>query len=256
MASTVSTPLNDALGLPRITPQAASQGVYMGSRYTYQAGSQAPVTREDTFVPTGDVWGAYASLSPEASKTLVQIMNAKAGKRSWNPEELKGLFSDGVLASNYIVSQTGEAVDPIEALARFYLDGQEVPGMGQRDAGGGAGAGAGGAGGGGYSGPITQTRLTDTVTAESLLDKSLKDYLGRAATDKEKSAFVKSLNRYEAENPTVTTPTGPGGSVTTGGAQPSVFAEQYARGQEGAAEYGAATTYFDAFLGALKNPVG
>jgi len=253
MATSVSTPLNDRFGLPKITSQAAAGQVYMGSNYNYQAGAaemgQNPISVTDRFIPTEDVWGGYMSLPQEQKNTLIEIMNVKAGGRSWNPEELKGLWADGVLASNYAVRYAGERLSPLDALRRFYLYGEQVAGISEERR-------SGRGGGGGYSGPVTQTRLTDPTTAESLLNTSLKNYLGRAATGREKSEFLKALNRYEAQNPTVTTPMGPGGSVTTGGAQPTVFAEQFAQSQEGAAEYQAATTYLDAFLGSLGNPVG
>jgi hypothetical protein len=253
MADMASTPLNDRFGIPRLTQQQAQQGVYMGSKYGYQAGAKQAVTVvSDEFVPTEQAWGGYMNLSPDAQNLMIRIMNVKAGSRPWNPEELRKLWSEGVLASNYIVRQTGQRVSPIEALRQYYLGDEEVPGLGKRRSSGGGGGG----GGGGYSGPVTQTRLTDPTTAENLLDTSLKNYLGRSATGKEKQAFLKALNRYEIENPTVTTPVGPGGTVTTGGAQPTVFAEQFAQAQEGAAEYQAATTYLDSFLGALGNPVG
>lgn len=248
MGNNVSTPLNDRLGIPRLTPQQMSQGVYMGTKYGYQAGAEQPVTViSDEFVPIEEAYGAFGSLSPEGYKELVNIMNVKAGSRSWNPEELPKLLNQGIIAANYKVRNTGQRVTALEVLRDFYIGGGDAVGLDREKKSGGAGA---------YTGPVTQTRLTDPTTAESLLDTSLKNYLGRAATKKEKSEFVRALNKYEAENPTVTTPMGPGGSVTTGGAQPTVFAEQFAQAQEGAAEYGAATTYFDAFLGALGNPVG
>lgn len=252
MADMASTPMNDRLGIPRITQGAAEQGVYMGSKYGYQAGAKQAVTVQDVFVPTEEAWGGYMALSPEMDDLMTRIMNVKAGSRPWNPEEKRKLWAEGVLASNFIVRQTGQRVSPLEALRDYYLGGKDVPGLGRRGSSGAGGSG----GGGGYSGPVTQTRLTDPTTAESLLDTSLKNYLGRAATSKEKSEFLRALNRYEAENPTVTTPMGQGASVTTGGAQPTVFAEQFAQAQEGAAEYQVATTYLDAFLGALGNPVG
>jgi len=256
--------MNDRLGIPPISKEAAATGVYMGSTYSYTPGrgaktpggkgtsAGATVSAQDVFVPTEEAWGGYGNLSPEVQRQMVQIMNAKAGSRPWNPEELKGLWSDGILMSNYIVRQTGERVSPVEALRRYYLgDGDGAAAARAAGTGGG-----GGGGGGGYSGPVTQTRLTDPKTAENLLDNSLKSYLGRAATKKERSAFLNALREYEMENPTVTTPVGQAGSITTGGASPTAFAEEFAAAQEGAAEYGAATTYFDSFLDAIKNPVG
>lgn len=249
MANNVSTPLNDRFGIPRLTAEEASQGVYMGSKYGYQAGAKQPITIiSDEFVPMEEAWGGYASLSNEALRELSNILQIKAGTRNPNPEELKGLYADGILAANYITRNTGRRVTAIEALREFYVDKKDIYGLDRE--------GKSGGGRGGYSGPVTQTRLTDPTTAESLLDTSLKNYLGRAATKREKSEFLRALNQYEAENPTVTTPMGKGASVTTGGAQPTVFAEQFAQAQEGAAEYQAATTYLDAFLGALGNPVG
>ena len=66
--------------------------------------------------------------------------------------------------------------------------------------------------------------------------------------------FVKQLNRSERLNPTVTTTKGvrsSGGTTQTqeqeGGFDSTNFAEKWARGREGAAEYQAATTYMDAF---------
>lgn len=259
MANTVSTPLNDRFGIPRVTAEAASQGVYMGSRYSYTPGAaatgeakgtsgRATVGVDDQFIGGTDIYAGYMALPPEGQQILVDVLNAKRGVGNWGQQEMAGVWADGIAASRLIVSQTGQRVSPLEALRDFYIGNKKVPGL--------SGKKAGGGGGGGYSGPVTQTRLTDPTTAESLLDTSLKNYLGRAATGKEKSEFLRALNRYEAENPTVTTPMGKGGSVTTGGAQPTVFAEKFAQAQEGAAEYGAATTYFDAFLGALGNPVG
>jgi hypothetical protein len=245
MPDMVSTPLNDRFGIPLITSEAATQGVYMGSKYGYQAGAAQPITVQDVFDPSQDIWGAYAALGEQENALLNRIMNAKR-PYGWNEEEKKGVWSDGIMMSNYIVRKTGQRVSPLEALAKQYLGDNGAPGVG----GGKDGKG------GRYSGPVTQTRLTDPMTAEGLLNNSLRTYLGRAATNKEKSEFVRALNRYEMENPTVTTPMGQAATVTTGGAQPTQFAEQFAQAQEGAAEYAAATTYLDAFLGALRNPVG
>lgn len=256
MANNVSTPLNDRFGIPRITPEAASQGTYLGSRYSYTPGSaegtsaRATIAADDQFIGGTDIYAGYMTLPAEGQQILVDVLNAKRGVGNWGQQEMAGVWADGIAASRLIVSQTGQRVSPLEALRDFYIGNKKVPGLGDKKKAGGGG------GGGGYAGPVTQTRLTDPTTAESLLDTSLKNYLGRAATGKEKSEFLRALNRYEAENPTVTTPMGPGGSITTGGAQPTVFAEKFAQSQEGAAEYQAATTYLDSFLGALGNPVG
>ena len=250
-----STPLNSSLGLPPVSPSEAAGSVYMGSKYSYTPGAAgkggAPGTSaastvgvEDVLIPQEEAWGGYAALPPQSSALLDRIMDAKR-PYGWNQEERRGVWADGIMMSNSIVRQTGERVSPLEALRRTYLLENRSPGVG-----------GGGGSGGGYSGPVSQTRLTDPLTAKTMLDNSLKSYLGRAATKQEESAFLKALKSYEMENPTVVTPQGPGGSITTGGTQPTAFAEQFAQSQEGAAEYQAATTYFDSFLSALKNPVG
>lgn len=264
MANTVSTPLNDRIigtgtGFSasrvggEISREAAASGIYMGSTYSYTPGSAsgtsgaATVAAQDYFIPKEQAWAGYGALSPEANALLVEVMDAKAGTRNWNMEELKKTWSEGVMLTEYITAQTGQPVTVLDALRGFYLDPNGIAGFARKDGKGGSKA---------YTGPVTQVRLSDPMTAETLLDNSLKNYLGRSATNAEKANFLKALNAYERENPTVTTPSGPGYSITTGGAQPTAFAEEYAASQEGAAEFQAATTYLDAFLGSLGNPVG
>ena len=123
-----------------------------------------------------------------------------------------------------------------------------------------SGNGKGGSkdGKGGSGGPFTNVtktvQVTDAGEAERLLNASLATYLGRRATEGEMKEFVKQLNRSERLNPTVTTTKGvrsSGGTTQTqeqeGGFDSTNFAEKWARGREGAAEYQAATTYMDAF---------
>jgi hypothetical protein len=73
---------------------------------------------------------------------------------------------------------------------------------------------------------------------------------------------LKALNAVEKRSPSVTksvstTTPGVGTSRTEsetssrGGFNPSTFAEEYAQGQEGAAEFQAATTLLDTFIGSL-----
>lgn len=124
--------------------------------------------------------------------------------------------------------------------------------------GNGSGGSKNGKGGSGSGGPFTNVtktvQVTDAGEAERLLNASLATYLGRRATEGEMKEFVKQLNRSERLNPTVTTTKGvrsSGGTTQTqeqeGGFDSTNFAEKWARGREGAAEYQAATTYMDAF---------
>lgn len=50
----------------------------------------------------------------------------------------------------------------------------------------------------------TETVLTNEFDARAILDNALLNYLGRRATDKERAAFLSSLNKMEQQNPTVT----------------------------------------------------
>lgn len=247
MAMIPSTPMNDRFGLPPIPPDSRPGQIYFGGTYGYQAGAAQPITTvEESWFPKESTWGMYANLPPESRALLVQIMDAKAGRRQWNEEELRKTWSEGILASESALVTSGERIDPLDILRRFYLNPDGSP----TDY---AKSGRGGSGGG--SSRSVQTRLTDPMSADALVDKSLQGYLGRAATAYEKTAFLKALNKYEKENPTVTTTTGDY-TVTKGGAAPAQFAEEFAMAQEGAAEYEAATTYLNSFLSALKNPVG
>ena len=64
--------------------------------------------------------------------------------------------------------------------------------------------------------------------------------LGRAATDKEVKQFLRTLNREERQNPVVSTS---GGS--SGGTNPQLVAQEFARSRPDAAEYLANTQYTD-----------
>lgn len=98
-------------------------------------------------------------------------------------------------------------------------------------------------------------RLTDPGSARKLVDTALGQYLGRAATSEEQQTFLKALNAQEKAAPMMTQSTtstsgrsSSTSTVTTGGFDPNVFAEEYAQGQEGAGEFQAATSLLDTFI--------
>jgi hypothetical protein len=114
--------------------------------------------------------------------------------------------------------------------------------------------------GGSYSSINRVISLTDEGSARKLLNNALSGYLGRTATDDENRAFLKALNLQERENPSVTKTTGYSSGrnttqqqVVTGGMDKNDFADRFAKSQQGYAEYQAATTYLDAFIGALQD---
>ena len=101
----------------------------------------------------------------------------------------------------------------------------------------------GGSGGGGVSRVVN---LTNPDDAKSLVNASLQQYLGRDATDEEITEFTKALNKAERRSPIVTTKT-----QRSGGVSPAQRAEDFARSQEGAAEFLAETQYSDWFQEAI-----
>jgi hypothetical protein len=122
--------------------------------------------------------------------------------------------------------------------------------------------GKGGGGGGPFRTVNRQVALTDSGTARLVVNNALTRFLGREATDIEQRAFLKALNVQEKQNPTTTITEGntsgrntTSKSTTTGGFSRDNFAEKFAQSQEGYAEYQAATTYLDAFIDALENPM-
>ena len=100
--------------------------------------------------------------------------------------------------------------------------------------------------GGSGGGTSRVVNLTNPDDAKSLVNASLQKYLGRDATDEEITEFTKALNKAERRNPIVTTKTQKSGGV--GSAQ---RAEDFARSQEGAAEFLAETQYSDWFQEAI-----
>lgn len=109
-------------------------------------------------------------------------------------------------------------------------------------------------------GPKQTTRvdLTSPSQARNIAYATLEQALGRAPNDKEYAAFVSALQGAEQANPETTSYQYDGqgnvtGSTTSGGIDPTQFAQEYANqhmgGEEGA--YKAATYYYNAAVAAL-----
>lgn len=114
-----------------------------------------------------------------------------------------------------------------------------------------------------YSTTNTQANISDPTEANAVFMDALRQRLGRAPTDAEKHGFLAALNAAQRANPTVTktqytldektggynTTTG----ETTGGVNAGQFADDFTM-KNNKSEYGAnqaATTYFDAMMGAM-----
>ena len=109
-----------------------------------------------------------------------------------------------------------------------------------------------GSNGPGGGGPRAFTNVTTNLTnrddARATVDAALGEWLGRSATKAETDKFWKALNKYQSRNPSVDKGvSGPGGTTATrvSGANPEVFAEDYAKSQDDYAETTFATTALD-----------
>lgn len=188
---------------------------------------------------------AWMMFPDETRQQMGKMMDSVFGEGKWKNSQLQHYWVQAVSGANYALYANNQYIHPLDVLPTVLGEA-----MRERQA-----TAGGGGGGGSRVSTTTQIRLSDPQTAGALLDQALSQALGRAATRKEQRKFMKALNRLEARNATVTrSVAGAGGTsvVTTGGFNPSTFAEEYARGMEGSAEFQAATTYLDAFMGALK----
>lgn len=118
---------------------------------------------------------------------------------------------------------------------------------------GSTGPGGGGFyGGGGGGGTSSTVRLTNKQDAMVILNQAMASYLGRQARADELEKFLSLLNEQEMSNPTVATVEGDT-VVQSGGFNPQAFAEEFAQGKEGSAEFQAATAFLDTFLSVSDN---
>lgn len=144
-----------------------------------------------------------------------------------NPTMIKAKWDEAVLGAAAYNQATNRTISPFGWL-KMQADRMERAGAAMR----------GGGGGGGGSRSVVN--LTNPDDAQVLVDNALQQYLGRAATAKERNQFLRTLNSAERANPVVS---GPGGSQ--GGINRELRAEEFARSRPDAAEYLANTQYTD-----------
>lgn len=210
----------------------------------------------DQLVPISDARYMMETLAPAAKQRLYDTATRYYGGEQWESSWLDNIWERAINVSANSYAYANKRVDPVTAFEMIVADLEK------------SGARPGGRGGG-VAGPTTtrqvseSVNLTDPGTARTLLKNSLTQYLGRDATDKEQATFMRALNAAEERSPTVTeavTTTTPGKGTsmvrsrtkTRGGFNPSTFAQEYAQGQEGAAEYQAATSLLDTFISTLR----
>lgn len=218
-------------------------------------------TTPDGKIQQGGSWvtDSWTVLPDVYKKPVFDALDQAYGKDNWDNQEVSALLKmagkqnasqlallRGRVPENQIPSVFDLMVAQIPVFARNGLrpDGKLAKGVG---------------GSGGVSVSFQKSvRLTDPGSARKLVDTALGQYLGRSATSEEQKQFLKALNVQEQDAPTMTKSTtntsgrsSSTSSVTTGGFDPSVFAEEYAQGQEGAGEFKAATSLLDTFINAI-----
>jgi len=239
--------LGGSLGFPAVASQ---ELVYMGRP---DDGGPPPGNRIEArqqqamnMMPIAQAQAYYDFMSPAERKRLTKMTDDQYGYET-RPYQQQAFWMDLVSGAANNSTWLGKPITP------WQYGEQRLSGR-RRD-----GEADGGGGGGAYTGPVARVNLTDPDTASLLLDQSLQSVLGRQANAQERSKFMEALNAYEMKNPSITTPTMAGGqavgAVTSGGVNPQAFAQRFAQAQEGAAEYQVATTFLDAFMDALGNPV-
>lgn len=124
---------------------------------------------------------------------------------------------------------------------------------------------SGGGGGGGGGGPVTtvDTRIEHASKPETRarVNQVMRDLLGREATKGEMKKMYDLIREVEDDRPTVTTTTRDGSnssSTVNVGANDIVKNQLIAEDVQDTDEYAsfqAATTYMDAFLQAIDNPL-
>jgi len=176
-------------------------------------------------------------------KMLGDAQKYKGWSKQISLENFPSFYSDMVDLSYQIQTQTGQMVVPQDAydwLAKRTNRTDQT-----------ATTGTGGSGSGSATATSKVVNLTNPSTARGLIDNALAQYLGRRPDEQEYAAFQTALNQAQKKNPQIQTTTKSGGttsSVVQGGLEPTQFAQEYARGQQGVAEVASATSLLDTFL--------
>lgn len=205
-----------------------------------------------------DVTGAkkdFYILPQKDIAQMVGIMDTYYGKGKWKWKDIQDGWGISVdMGASYFAYDPSRRVTPMD-LFKYNAERNSAAGLSITGA---LRAGAGGAGGGPTYAIQKSVNLTDPSTARGLVNQAMENYLGRKATSKEQQTFMQALNAQEEMAPTITeqrtSRSGRASSTTsrtTGGFNPATFAEEWAAGQQGSAEFQAATTFLDTFINAI-----
>jgi hypothetical protein len=228
--------------------------VYVGQEEKYTTGGG--VSSVDRYVPLEFMVEQGRNLSADQTQKVWEI----AEKRfKYLPSDVQGYDS----TYRFLVTEawkhqlaTGEKVTPFE----WYDMWSKKGGKYSEDGGGGGGAAQ-------PTRSVSEVvNFSDPGTAQTVLNQAMEQYLGRTATPKELSQFKKALTSVQEDMPSVTTTdtdlvteqgelTQKSRQVRQSPMNVQSFAEAYARGQEGSAEYQAATDLMDSFISAIAGDI-
>lgn len=216
----------------RPTAPGTQTGGYSGIPVTYQ-GWNAPTL--------GALKGSFWT-DPTTQRVVMAAATAYYGYPVKNMSYGAGLIDDAVQAA----SSNPSGPTAWEIITGF-LNGTNPT----TSSGGGGYYGGGGSGG---SSTTSQIQLTNPDQAKQLINTAMASLLGRRATSGEYKKFLSTLNDAERSSPIVTKVEGDTVTVT-GGTSSAQIAEDFVTSRPDYAEFQAATTYMDAFISALDDPV-
>ncbi len=223
--------------------------VYLGPSYETrrepQAGDYVGSTvgsgnKQSAMVPVDVAVNRWYTLDDDERAEWYNISSEALGYNvgEKNPSQAQYKYNEYVNAASAYMKATGKPITPAE-IAQQDIEFRRRMGFLKNQEGGG--------GGGGVRQVVS---LTNPDDAKVLVDNALKQYLGRAANEEESAAFLSALNKVERQNPTTV-----GGSVQSGGTNRDLVAAEFARAQEGAAEFTAATQFTNWMLESIQGDV-
>lgn len=199
-------------------------GTTAGSRVWGPRVEQGPIIHS-----TADASSRWASDWTNSTQNTWMSKSEAIGLYGELPQWQRDMF-DGIAAASPSGMDSGRSVYEryVDSAAAYEAQGlrrtpaelamQDVNGgVVAFDPSGGGSSGPGGGGRGGYSGPVSQTTLMNEQDVDRTANALALELIGRPLSQQELAKVTKRLRKEEYANPTVTTPQGPGGSVTQSG---------------------------------------
>ena len=250
------------IGAGAIPPALVEGSVYMGAaskdpadNFGFTESNTGPVPdwglKLDTFQSVEVASQAFWKFTPEQDKQLSAIMKADTGYAPKSMESKKAYWENLVKLTASYTAATGDR----------YQSPWDMGGKIVAQSSGGRRAG----GGGGPSVSFYETEqvnLTNPSTARRVMDNAIGQYLGRSPDKKEYNEFLRTLNGFEEDSPTVTkgVTRNSGGSTSTskteqstkGGVDTTQVAKEFAMRDEDYQETTMETAGISTFLDMLR----